>query len=112
MEDNNQEVVLIYSIELDDNGFLDSVLIEEEGGVGRWLYKRNPKGMELPLTDAIFRDAIVVYINDGIVETDDLYVTLRANDEYYANLMRKVYKEFLRSYVQGSSLLADAFLKD
>ena len=109
MEDNNREVVLIYSIELDDNGFLDSILIEEEGGVGRWLYKRNPKGMELPLTDDIFRDAIVVYINNGIVETDDLYVKLRVNDEYYANLMRKVYKEFLRNYVLESNLHRDAF---
>ena len=112
MEDNNQEVVLIYSIELDDNGMLDSILVEEEGGTGRWLYKRFPEGTELPLSDEIFREAILVYLNDGIFETDNLYVTLRVHDEYYADLMRKVYKEIIRLYVRESSLLADAFFKD
>ena len=36
MVDKNQEVVKSYTVEFDDNDMLTSILVEEEGGFGRW----------------------------------------------------------------------------
>ena len=112
MVDKNQEVVKSYTVEFDDNDMLTSILVEEEGGFGRWLYKRNPQGMELPMTDAIFEETAEVFFNNGIFETNDMYERLRNHDEYYANLMKKVYKNYLKRYVLTSSLHKDAFWGD
>lgn len=48
--------------------------------------------------------------DNGIFEADDFYVSLRAHDKYYANLMKKVFKKYIKKYVDYSSLLRDAFL--
>ena len=112
MTDMNQEVEKCYTVELDDNGMVTSILVEQVEGVGRWLYKRNPQQMELPLTDAIFKEAAEAFIDSGIFDADDLYVRLRAHDEYYANLMKKVYKKYLKKYVIETSLHRDAFWSD
>ena len=112
MANNNQEVEKIYTVEFDDNDMVTSILVEEVEGFGRWLYKREPKGMELPLTDAIFEETVVVFLNSDIFEVDDMYVTLRAHDKYYANLMKKVFKKYFKKFMYESSLLRDAFFGD
>jgi len=112
MADKNREVMKRYTVELDDNGMLESILVEEYEGFGRWLYKRNPKGMELCLTDAFFEETIWEFLDNGIFEADDLYVNLRAHDQYYANLMKKVFKKFFKKYTDESSLLRDALWGD
>lgn len=111
MADNNQEVLRKYTIDFDDNGMLASILVEE-GQFGRWLYKRNPQGMELHLTDAIFEETVEDFLHNGIFDADALYVSLRADDEYYANLMKKVYKKYIKKYVLESSLHRDALWGD
>ena len=112
MVDNNQEVEKCYTIEFDDKGMVVSILVEEVGGFGRWLYKRNPQGMELQLTDAIFEETVEGFLKNDIFKTDDLYVTLRAHDKYYANLMKKVFKRYFKKFMYESSLLRDAFFGD
>lgn len=113
MADKNQEVEKRYTINLDDNGKLESILVEEERGFGRWLYKREPKGMELPLTDAIFEETTEVYLDyGGFLAAEEVYNNLKVQDEYYANLMKKVYKQYLKRYVFESSLHQDAFWRD
>ena len=109
MVDKNQEVVKSYTVEFDDNDMLTSILVEEEGGFGRWLYKRNPQGMELPLTDTIFEETVEVFLDNGIFEANNMYENLRVHDEYYAKLMKKFYKKYLKKYVLTSSLHQDAF---
>jgi len=112
MADNNQEVEKCYTVEFDDNDMVTSILVEEVEGFGRWLYKRNPQGMELHLTDAIFEETVWAFLDNGIFGADDLYVNLRAHDEYYANLMKKVFKKFFKKYTDESSLLRDALWGD
>lgn len=109
MANNNQEVQKVYTVYLDDNGMLTSILVEEEGGIGRWMYKREAKSMELHLTDAIFEKTVEACFNNGFCEADDLYQALKVNDEYYANLMKKVYKQYIRNHVLETSLHRDAF---
>ena len=111
MEDNNQEVVKYYTVEFADNGMVASILVEE-GKFGRWLYKREPEGMELPLTDAIFEETVNAFFENDIFQADDLYVSLRAHDEYYANLMKKVFKKYFKKFMYESSLLRDALWGD
>ena len=110
MAKENQEVTKLYSVNFEDNGMLESVLVEEEEGFGRWMYKRTPKGMELPLTDDIFEETVEAFLNDGgILEANELYKILRKQDEYYADLMLKAYKTYIKVYVLGSNLHQDAF---
>ena len=109
MANKNQEVTKRYTVKFDDNGMLESILEEEEGGFGRWLYKRTPKGMELPLTDDVFEETVKKYLNDGICAANELYKILRRNDEYYADLMVRAYKMYVKLYVLNSNLHQDAF---
>lgn len=101
--------VRIYTFEIDDNGMLNSILVEVEGTFRRSLYKRNPAGMELALTDDIFDEAVNAIFDKGIVYTEDLYREIRDADEYYATLMRKAYKNYLRAIVLKTSIHQDAF---
>ena len=113
MADYNREVKKRYTIVYDDNDmWLISILVEEVDGFGRWLYKRNPQGMELQLTDAIFEETVNVALDNGIFEANQIYEKLRKHDKYYASLMRKVYKKYLQEYVFVSSLHYDAFWGD
>ena len=114
MDNHNQEVRKVYTIEFDEhNGLLTSILVEEEGGFGRWLYKREPKGMELPLTDKIFEEAVEVFLDNGIFNIDELYEKLlNPGDECYAYLVRKAYKAYIKKYVFRTKLHQDAFWSD
>ena len=113
MKDKNREVNKRYTIVYDDNDmWLICILVEEVGGFGRWLYKRNPQGMELQLTDAIFEETVNVALDNGIFEANQIYEKLRKHDKYYANLLKKVYKNYIKKYVITSSLHQDTFWGD
>ena len=109
MANENQEFRTEHTIQFDDNGMLESILVVEVGRFGRWLYKRQPKGMELPLTDDIFEETVEAFLDKGMVEANKLYKKLRTNDQYYADLMLKAYKTYIKLYVLNSNLHQDAF---
>ena len=110
MADYTQEVTKCYTVNFSDDGMLESILVEEDGGFGRWMYKRTPKGMELPLTDHIFEETVEAFLDDGgILEANELYKILRKQDKYYADLMLKAYKTYIKLYVLNSNLHQDAF---
>ena len=98
-----------FTFEIDDDGMLFSILVEVEGTFRRCLYKRNPAGMELALTDNIFEEAVNAIFDNGIVETEELYREISGTDEYYANLMRKAYKKYLKTTVLNTSIHQDTF---
>ena len=113
MANENRDVKKRYTIVYDDNDmWLICILVEEVGGFGRWLYKRNPQGMELQLTDAIFEEVVNAALDNGIFEANQIYEKLRKHDKYYANLMKKSYKNYVKRCVLESSLHQDAFWGD
>jgi len=94
---NKQQIRKEYSIEIGENGILTSITVEEINGTGRWVYKRNPRMMEVPITDAIFQETMMVMLfENGINALDKLYVDLCTCDTEYAQKLKKFFKVFLK----------------
>ena len=99
----------IYTVNLDADGKVESILLEVENSYCRELYKRNPRQHELRLTDEVFEEAMETVCDNGILSLEELYARICDTDEYYTELLIKSYKNYLKKVVFNTKIHKDAF---
>ena len=100
---NKQQIRKDYTIDIDEYGKMESITVEEINGMGRMVYKRNPRMMELPITEDILKEALMaVLFENGLNVLEQLYVDLRMYDPEYAQKSRKIFKDFLKKCAKST----------
>ena len=98
-----------YTVEVKD-GKVTSILVEREGDkYYRELYKRYPVGMELPLTEVLFEHYVRALCDEGIMKLEEFYCTICNTDPHYAEIVKKVYKKYIKSVIFKTRIHQDAF---
>ena len=98
-----------YTIAVDENGKIFGLLLKIERSCRRDIYKREPEGFELQLTDEIFEEAAMTGYRDNLLSMDEVYSWICKTDEHYAILMREAFKKYSESVVFETHIYQDVF---